>query len=94
MAFARLAYFPGATQESHQAVSEGLGDAHHEGDGRILFASGPVPGGWQIVQVWESSAHMEKWVQTYLGAAFAAAGSRAHPAPPEVTDFELFDLFV
>lgn len=94
MAFARIAFFPGGTQDSHQAVADGLGDAHTHADGRILFASGPVDGGWQIVQVWESRANLEAWVEAHLGEAFAKAGSRGHPNPPTVTDFELYDVMV
>lgn len=92
MAFARLALFPGGTQENHRAIEEGLGDGHHDTEGRILFAAGPVPNGWQIIQVWQSREQMEKWVQAYLGQAFVHAGSRAYPAPPQITDFELTDL--
>lgn len=92
MAFARLALFPGGTQANHQAIVEGLGDSQDNADGRILFAAGPVPDGWQIIQVWESRTAMEKWVEDNLGEAFAKAGSRGYPAPPLITDLELTDL--
>lgn len=92
MAFARLALFPGGTQENHQAIVEGLGDSQDNADGRILFAAGPVPDGWQIIQVWESQTAMEKWVEDNLGEAFAKAGSRGYPEPPRITDLELTDL--
>ena len=92
MAFARLALFPGGTQQQHEAVAEALGDAQVKADGRILFAAGPVPEGWQILQVWESQEKLETWAQTYLGDAFAKAGSRGYSAPPQITDFELTDL--
>jgi hypothetical protein len=76
----------------HQAIVEGLGDAQDYAEGRILFAAGPVPDGWQIVQVWESRTAMETWVEDNLGHAFAKAGSCAYPAPPRIADFELTDL--
>lgn len=92
MAFARLALFPGGTAANHQAVVDGLGDSQDNADGRILFAAGPVPDGWQIIQVWESRTAMEKWVEDNLGEAFAKAGNRGYPAPPLITDLELTDL--
>ena len=92
MAFARLALFPGGTQQQHEAVAEALGDAHTKADGRILFAAGPVPAGWQILQIWESRENLEAWAQAYLGDAFAKAGSRGYSTPPSITDFELTDL--
>lgn len=92
MAFARLALFPGGTQQQHEAIAEALGDAHTHADGRILFAAGPVPDGWQILQVWENQDKLEKWVTAHLGDAFAKAGSRGYSTPPQITDFELTDL--
>lgn len=92
MAFARVAVFPGGTQEQHKAVAEALGEAQNKAEGRILFAAGPVPEGWQIIQVWESQSQLEAWVNAYLGDAFAKAGARGYATPPQVTDFELTDL--
>lgn len=92
MAFARIALFPGGTEAQHRAVSDALGDAQVHADGRVFFAAGPVPEGWQILQVWESRDHMEKWVSAYLGEAFAKAGNRGYAAPPTITDLDLTEL--
>lgn len=94
MAFARIALFPGGTEAHHQAIVEALGDAQVDPRGRILFAAGPAEEGWQIVQVWESRESLERWVEAHLGGAFARAGSRGYPAPPQITDFEVRDLHV
>ncbi len=92
MAFARLAYFPGGTEEQHRAVAEALGGAHAEVEGRILFAAGPVEGGWQIVQIWESEEALGRFVENNLKPAFEKVGDRGYQAPPEVTDFPVHDL--
>lgn len=94
MAFARIALFPGGTEEQHRAIVEALGDAHADAEGRILFAAGPAPEGWQILQVWESRDQLERWVQANLGQAFASVGDRGYPAPPRISDVELHDLLV
>ena len=94
MAFARIALFPGGTQEHHRAIVEALGEAHVDPAGRLLFAAGPAPEGWQIVQVWDSRERLEAWVQANLGQAFARVGSRGYPAPPIITDFEIDDLLL
>lgn len=94
MAFARLAVFPGGTEEQHRAISEVLGDAQTHAPGRIMFAAGPVSEGWQIIQVWERQEQLESWVEAHLGAAFAKVGSRGYPAPPRITDFEVTDLLL
>jgi heme-degrading monooxygenase HmoA len=94
MAFARLAFFPEGTQEQHDAVSEALGGAIDDAPGRILFAAGPAPDGFRIIQIWQSREQLEEWVHEHLGKAFAAAGSRGYRYPPQVTDFEVPDVRV
>lgn len=94
MPFARLALFPEGTQQQHEAIVEGLGDAYAQAPGRLLFAAGPTADGWQILQVWENQEQLEKWVQDHLGRAFAHAGSRGYAHPPTITDFELADVLV
>ena len=92
MAFARLALFPDGTQQQHEAIVEGLGAAYHDAPGRLMFAAGPTPEGWQILQIWETETQLEKWVEDNLGRAFAHAGTRGYPHPPKITDFELSEV--
>lgn len=92
MAYARLAVFPGGTEDQHRAVAEALGDAQVNAPGRLVFAAGPTPEGWQLIQVWESREQLEHWVEANLGAAFAKAGGRGYKSAPRITDFTLTDL--
>lgn len=92
MAFARLAFFPEGTQEQHEAVSEALGEAVASAPGRILFAAGQTSDGFHLIQIWESQAQLDAWVEEHLGKAFAAAGSRGYKIPPRVTDLELAEV--
>jgi hypothetical protein len=94
MAFARLALFPEGTQQQHEAIVEGLGEAHTKAPGRILFAAGPTAEGWQIVQVWETREQLEQWAAANLGRAFAHAGNRGYKYPPRITDFEASEAHV
>jgi hypothetical protein len=92
MTFVRVAHFPGATKEQYLAIDQALGDAVDDAPGRLMFAAGPTPDGWEIVQVWQTEEQMADWVQRHLGAAFAKVGDRGYPAPPIMTDFEVDDL--
>jgi hypothetical protein len=94
MPFARIALFPEGTQEQHEAIVEGLGDSHVNAPGRILFAAGPTPEGWQIIQIWRTREELEQWVQDNLGKAFVHAGARGYKYPPKVTDFEVSEVRV
>ena len=92
MAFARVAFFPGGTEDQYRAVADELGQAHSQPEGRILLAAGPTESGWEILQVWETEAELRRFAEEDLGPAFGRAGDRAFQAPPEITDFPLHDL--
>lgn len=94
MTFARVALFPGGTEDQHKVIVEGLGDGYENAPGRLLFAAGATPEGWQIIQIWESRDDMDRWVDDHLGKAFAHAGPRGYPSPPQIIDFEIADLLL
>ncbi len=87
MAFVRLAFFPGGTAAHYQAVADALGDLPAPA-GRIMFAAGPVDGGWQVVQAWAFRDQLDEFNRTVFLPALARLGSRGFPAPPRVIDFE------
>jgi len=92
MALARIGFFPGGTEEQYRALREELGDAHHRPDGRLVFFAGAVPEGYQVVQVWRSRAHYERWLEDDFRAAVERVDDRGFPVPPRVTEFEVDDL--
>lgn len=92
MAFVRLAFFPGGTAAHYRALGEAIGE-NTVPPGRLLFAAGPVTGGWQVVQVWTGREDLD----AFNAAVFLPALARVHdgfPNPPEVTDFETEDLML
>lgn len=94
MAFARLAMFPGGTEDHARAVAEELGEGNIDPPGRILFGAGPVDGGYQIIQVWESRADLDSFLDSTFRPAMErlAAAGRGWASAPVVTDVELHDL--
>lgn len=94
MAFARVALFPGGTEEQHRALVEQLGEAYDHAGGRFVFLSGTVPDGYEIVQFWQSRAQLDAWVAGHLNDAIARLGGRGYPNPPRITDFEIDDLLL
>ena len=86
MAFVRLARFPGAEPRHFDALAEALRGAPVP-EGRLLFAAGPVEGGWQVVQVWSSQQELDAFNREHFLPALARLGAGGFPAPPAVTDF-------
>jgi len=93
MSFLRLAFFSGGTEAHYAALRAALGDVP-EPRHRILFAAGPAEGGFQVVQVWETRADLERFNAEVDLPALSRLGSAGFPAPPVVTDVELTDLAV
>lgn len=87
MAFVRVARFPGATEQHFQALSDALRDVPAPA-GRLVFAAGPVDGGWQVVQVWTDRQALAEFNAAHLGPALAALGPAGFPEPPVVVDSE------
>ncbi len=48
--------------------------------GFISHVAGPGPNGWLVIDVWESEADFQAFVQTRLGAAMAEAAGGQPPA--------------
>lgn len=92
MAFARIAVFPGGTQEQYAYLGELMGEGVSRQPERLLLAAGPSDEGWQIIQVWKSREALDRFVEEHLQPAFERAGDRGHPQPPSITDIELADL--
>ena len=94
MAYARLAMFPGGTEEQARTVAEELGQSNIDPPGRILFGAGPVEDGYQIIQVWESRADMDSFLESSFRPAMQrlAAAGRGWGTSPIVTDVELHDV--
>ncbi|NHA67052.1 hypothetical protein [Phycicoccus flavus] len=85
MAFVRLAFFPGGTAAHEQVLADALVGAP-EPPGRLLFASGAVEGGWQVVQVWTSREELDAFNRDWFLPAWREVAGASFPAPPEVRD--------
>lgn len=91
MTFVRLAFFPGATAAHYEALAAQMADVPIP-KGRLLFAAGPVEGGWQVVQVWSSEVELADFNRQHLLPALASLGPAGFPHPPSVTDFHPVSL--
>ncbi|MVA75799.1 hypothetical protein GC722_07155 [Auraticoccus sp. F435] len=91
MTFARLAFFPGGTVEHYRALETAIGPVPRP-DGRLVFAAGPAPGGWQVVQIWRSKDELDAFNAAVFLPAVARLGGTGFPRPPVVTDWEPAEL--
>lgn len=91
MTLVRLAFFPGGTEEQYRRLAAAMGEPRPPAD-RLVFAAGPVPGGWQVLQVWRTRAALDEFNAAHLFPAMQGLGAAGFPEPPRVVDFDPVDL--
>ena len=48
-------------------------------DGLIFSASGPIDGGWGLIDFWDSREQFDRFLQERVGPAVQATGTAAQP---------------
>jgi len=74
------AELPGVTPEQFEVVFAPVIDQLKAFPGFIANASGPVPGGYQVTEVWESQEAHERWVQEVIMPTMQRAGLTQPPS--------------
>jgi hypothetical protein len=60
--------------------------------GLIFHTSGPVDGGWEVIDVWESREAFDRFAAERIGPGLAAIGMADGP-PPEMHEFAVHEHF-
>lgn len=71
--FIRLAFFENASAEQYESVARELEEAPVPPE-RRFFAAGPVDGGWQVVQAWDSKDALDRFNAQWFFPALARLG--------------------
>lgn len=74
------AELPGITSEQFEVVFAPVIDQLKAFPGFISNASGPVPGGYQVTEVWETQEAHERWVREVIAPTMQRAGLTEPPA--------------
>jgi hypothetical protein len=95
MAVLRIVQPPMVTKEMYDAVNAHMGVDASPPEGLIMHSAGDLDGTWQIVDVWESEEHAQRFDAERLGPAVAAVAGATPPAgPPPTTVYELYNLML
>jgi heme-degrading monooxygenase HmoA len=63
-------------------------------DGLLAWAAGTDENGLNVVSVWESKAHLERWAAEQLFPAFAELGLSGVPAGSEFTEYDAEEFYI
>jgi hypothetical protein len=91
MAEGLILEFDGVGRSEYEAVNGQLGIDMESGegdwpDGLLFHAGGAKPGGWVVLEVWESRDAQARFMEGRLGAALQAGGIGGPPARVEWLD--------
>jgi hypothetical protein len=81
----------GGTAELFDRLNAAIDPDGNPPDGCLLHASGPVDGGWGVIDFWESRAHFDRFAQERIGPAMASVGLEG--GPPEIHEFPVHEHF-
>ena len=81
----------GVTQEQFDAVNKLIDPTGNPPKGILFHASGPIDGGWGVIDFWESRADFDAF-QPRIQAAVAEAGVEM-TGPPDVKEFAVHETF-
>ena len=82
----RIYHIPGATLEQYDKVNEQLGSEKPEGVHAHI--AGKTDRGLEVIEVWDSPEHIERYMEQGLGQAMQAA----EVPDPTITEFEVHKL--
>ncbi len=89
MAIALVIEFPGVSREQYDRTMRDLrldGADPESPRGMLLHIAGPAEGGWQVVNVWETRADFDRFLDSDLGRALKNAGI----STPRVREFSVY----
>ena len=80
----------GGTAEMVDRLNAEIDPDGNRPDGLIFHASGPVDGGWGVLDFWQSRAEFDRFAAERIGPAMAAIGATGQP---EVHEFAVHEHF-
>ena len=80
----------GVTAEQFDQVEAAVDARGNRPQGLIFHASGPIDGGWGVIDFWESRADFDRFAAERIGPAMAAIGATGQP---EVHEFAVHEHF-
>ena len=81
---------PGITQEQFDEAHDHINPDRTPPSGMLFHSSGPIEGGWGVIDFWESRADFDAF-SGRIAEGMEAAG--IHPeAPPDIKEFPVHEM--
>ena len=78
LAVAMLLEWPGETQEQYERLMEFVKLESDPPNGGLFHVAGPMPGGWRVLDIWESEEAFKLFARRALEAGGRAGRNPGH----------------
>jgi hypothetical protein len=78
---------PGMTQEAYEGLHALLDESARQAPGFIFHVAGPIEGGWQITELWESQQDRDAFVAQYVMPLLPAGAPPPNGVVREIVSF-------
>ena len=80
----------GVTAEQFNVMERAVDPDSNRPEGLIFHASGPIDGGWGVIDFWESREQFDRFAEERMGEAVAAAGVSG---APDIREFPVHEHY-
>jgi len=80
----------GVDQAQFDQVERHIDPEGNPPDGLIFHSSGPIDGGWGVIDFWQSREQFDSFAQERIGPAMGAAGFEGHP---DIKEFPVYEHY-
>jgi hypothetical protein len=81
----------GVTQEMIDQANRHIDVDSNPPDGLLFHASGPIDGGWGIIDFWQSREQFDRFAEQRIGPAVGSLGG--DPPQPDIREFPVHEHF-
>src|SRR5947207_3557880 len=82
---------PGVTKEQFDAAHDHINQDRSSPPGMLFHASGPVDGGWEVIDFYESRADFDAFLESRIQPGIAASGVQMQ-GPPDIKEFPVHEI--
>ena len=82
---------PGVTQEQFDAAHDHINPDRSPWPGMLFHSSGPIDGGWGVIDFWESRADFDAHLESNIQPGIAASGVEMQ-GPPDIKEFPVHEI--
>ena len=82
---------PGVTKEQFDAAHAHINPDRSSPPGMLFHASGPIDGGWGVIDFYESRADFDAFLESNIQPGIAASGVQMQ-GPPDIKEFPVYEI--